>query len=541
MSPPTRRCAYALAALALGSGPALAQCEQRLVASTPAELADGFGESFDIDGDWVVVSARLDDEAAANAGAAWILERHAGQWSVDEKLVPQGSGPGALFTHARVAIEYPWAFAGSLWEQAPDGSGDRGVVRVYRHDPGTDQWQLTQSLWLEGAGASSSFGGRIEVDEGVLFVSARGSQELYVFRHDSTTDLWDATQILTDPEPGLGGNWLGPSIAAEGGDVATAVVRSNGEFVGYRFESVEVGLPHELFMLTDRVDFGGSAVTAGAVALGERGMAAQALMTVAGDQAEVRVHDRQPSGQVLLEALPAPDGLGAEFGRALAYDESEQLLFIGSRAFASGIGPLGLGMVYRRTGGGMRLESEFRAQPIYPELRFATSARSADGRFYVASQDDWGPSGSLSGRLHSYAPLPQPSLTPSDEEISVLAGGTQDLEIQACVEQAGHFYIVVGSFGLLPKNGYLQLGVHSLAIAPDAWTDVTLEAPNTGVLVGTFGVLDATGRATASIQIPPTADPSLIGLELHHAAVTIAPFNAAISSTSIPTSLLLGL
>ena len=116
------------------------------------------GQAVDIDGDWVVVSARLDDEAAANAGAAWILERHAGQWSVDEKLVPQGSGPGALFTHARVAIEYPWAFAGSLWEQAPDGSGDRGVVRVYRHDPGTDQWQLTQSLWLEGAGASSSFG-----------------------------------------------------------------------------------------------------------------------------------------------------------------------------------------------------------------------------------------------------------------------------------------------------------------------------------------------------------------------------------------------
>ncbi|MEO0649350.1 MAG: hypothetical protein AAFZ65_01570, partial [Planctomycetota bacterium] len=399
-----------LALLTLSAAPAWAQCGPVVVAENGLNQADAFAEAFDVDDDWLIVAAPRDNAVAPSGGAAWIYHQQDEQWALHTKLVPTDLGSQALFSHARVAIDYPWAFAGSLWEKAPTPS-DRGVVRVYHHEAETDQWSLAQRLFLPGEGPTTSFAGAVEVDDGTLAVSARGSQRLHLYQLDDEQQLWVEQQVLTDPEPELGGDWLGLAIAAEGGDLATAVVRPGVGLVAYRFRGQTGALPSQTYRFIERVDFGPSAVQAGRLALGQYGVAVQGFETATAEASSVFVHREQPDGSVSLEELVAPDGLGAEFGRALAFaGEGEELLFVGSRAFTPGVGPLGLGFVFRRLGGEYLLESDFRPTPGYPQLRFGTGARVDDGRLFVATQDRWEPSNSVSGRVYEFDLLAAPSL-----------------------------------------------------------------------------------------------------------------------------------
>jgi hypothetical protein len=108
----------------------------------------------------------------------------------------------------------------------------------------------------------------------------------------------------------------------------------------------------------------------------------------------------------------------------------------------------------------------------------------------------------------------------ADSHLAPLATAVrQRLEIDAGAAHGGNAYFVLGSAsGIAP--GFEHAGVH-VPLNPDFWSLFTLSAPNTAVLAGTFGVLDARGRGGATITLPALHAPELAGLTLAHAAVLL--------------------
>jgi hypothetical protein len=63
----------------------------------------------------------------------------------------------------------------------------------------------------------------------------------------------------------------------------------------------------------------------------------------------------------------------------------------------------------------------------------------------------------------------------------------------------------------------------ALPLNPDPYLVSTIALANQGPFVATLGALDADGRAAAALVLPSGAGPTLVGLELHHAAGLFAP------------------
>ncbi|MHC5210526.1 MAG: aryl-sulfate sulfotransferase [Planctomycetota bacterium] len=106
--------------------------------------------------------------------------------------------------------------------------------------------------------------------------------------------------------------------------------------------------------------------------------------------------------------------------------------------------------------------------------------------------------------------------------MSVSAGGSVAFELIAGSAQAGQQYFVLGSVsGTAP--GFSKSGVH-VPLNWDVYTDLSLALANTAILTDTFGLLDGSGRASASFNTTPgLIPPAAIGLVLHHVALAVDP------------------
>ncbi|QDU68414.1 YncE family protein [Engelhardtia mirabilis] len=114
--------------------------------------------------------------------------------------------------------------------------------------------------------------------------------------------------------------------------------------------------------------------------------------------------------------------------------------------------------------------------------------------------------------------------------ISITSGGSQDLCLDAGVAFAGQVYLVLGSAsGTAPG---LTVDAVTLPLVPDPYLFWTLTAAGNAPFVGTLGVLDGLGRATAAIVLGPLLDPNLAGLDLHHAFVALDPLMGTVGFAS---------
>ncbi len=142
--------------------------------------------------------------------------------------------------------------------------------------------------------------------------------------------------------------------------------------------------------------------------------------------------------------------------------------------------------------------------------------------FWIGDSNHLDNLGGTSLRLELAAPT-RPSFVASPASISVSAGGTQTLDLDGGPIRAGHVYLVLGSAsGTSP--GFPAVHWHLPLNQPDPYLGLTLGSPNSGVLVATLGVLDAQGRGRARIVLPPGQPPSIAGLRLWHAGLSLAPF-----------------
>ena len=115
-----------------------------------------------------------------------------------------------------------------------------------------------------------------------------------------------------------------------------------------------------------------------------------------------------------------------------------------------------------------------------------------------------------------------PVLAATPATISLATGGQQVLSLDAGTALAHAPYLVLGSLsGSAP--GFVYGGVSVPLNVPDAYFDLALGAPNAPPLTNSFGVLDATGSATAAFTLPPGLPPALIGLQFQHAYGVLWP------------------
>jgi hypothetical protein len=119
--------------------------------------------------------------------------------------------------------------------------------------------------------------------------------------------------------------------------------------------------------------------------------------------------------------------------------------------------------------------------------------------------------------------------------ISLGAGGSQVLSLHAGAPRAGDLYWVLGSVsGVAPG---FPAGPLTLPLAFDGYFSFTVANANSTLLQSTFGLLDAAGTATATIQLPAGSSPGLAGFVGNHAYVTLDPLYLIPTSVSNPVAL----
>ena len=112
------------------------------------------------------------------------------------------------------------------------------------------------------------------------------------------------------------------------------------------------------------------------------------------------------------------------------------------------------------------------------------------------------------------------------------------LDAEGASPSAVRFYVVLASAsGTLP--GLLLDGV-LVSLNFDSLLTASLSSANGPIWQSTFGVLPPDGQITAALSLPAgTLDPSLEGLTLHHAAMTLtlALGGVAVTGASNPVVL----
>ena len=125
------------------------------------------------------------------------------------------------------------------------------------------------------------------------------------------------------------------------------------------------------------------------------------------------------------------------------------------------------------------------------------------------------------------------------EEISLSAGGSQELSLFLPREFEADFYLVLGSAsGTMPGT---PAGSLNLPLNFDAYTQFTLESVNSSILSPSFGAFDAFNTASTTFLIPPGSNPAVAGSTLHHAYITLdlsSVIDIQFVSEAIPVTLI---
>jgi FG-GAP repeat len=201
--------------------------EQKLLASD-AEVSDWFGCSVAIDGSIVLVGAngcRVGDESGA--GAAYVF-RHDGTAWVEEAIIAASGGSHLDAFGGSVALAGDTALIGATGND--DAAFDAGAAYVFQHD-GLD-WSQQQLLASDGEDYDC-FGTSVAFDGTTAVVGVPSSDDggdkagsAYVFRFDGVTWVEEKKLLASD---GAEEDEFGRSVAVSGDTVMIGARGDRGD------------------------------------------------------------------------------------------------------------------------------------------------------------------------------------------------------------------------------------------------------------------------------------------------------------------------
>lgn len=156
-----------------------------------------FGQSLDLSGDRIIISASSDFFAERRSNAAYIFERDSlGDWNQVAHLTAD-EGPEEGSFAADVAIDGNRALVTTAGN--PDGQ-DGGAAYVYERNAGTGTWLQVARLTARDGVDHGVLGGAGALDGNHIIVAAstyfkREPGSAYIFERDSTGTWHEATRI----------------------------------------------------------------------------------------------------------------------------------------------------------------------------------------------------------------------------------------------------------------------------------------------------------------------------------------------------------
>jgi len=172
-----------------------------------ANSGDEFGKSVDISGDFAIVGAVFADFTATDQGCAYIFMRMDGDdWVQQKKLVADDAGNNDEFGHS-VAIDGDIALAG-----AHKDDGNRGSAYLFgRNVDGTDNWGQIQKLTASDGNTGDSFGHSVSIANSGIFVAVGapyndelGANKGAVYLFESNGTTWEEKVKLTASDAAIG-------------------------------------------------------------------------------------------------------------------------------------------------------------------------------------------------------------------------------------------------------------------------------------------------------------------------------------------------
>lgn len=427
--------------------------------SDPLEV-DEFGFSVATDADTMVVGT-TDSGLLSTKGAAYVFDRQPdGSWIEGVKLEPPHVDAWAFGWD--VDIEGDRLVVGA--KGASSLGGGKGMAFVFEREAGT--WVHKATIQPSIAIGGDGFGNSLDLEGERLVVGAShawggsgkdGGMAFVFERHPSGT-AWNETGVL---------------------DSADLVTYSEfGRDVALLQDRILVGAPNHL-------NFG----------------AVYVFDLIAGTWTQTA--KLEPSDPMFLAA----------FGWSVDYDGTTAI--IGAMRSDGYADTAGAAYVFKNQSGTWTELTKVVSSDLVEGDAFGYSVDLEGSEFVVGAPANAG--GAIapgSARLYALS-SGGPSLIGQGTEVSVSAGGTQSLHLGACPSHAGDLFVVAGSAtGAIP--GFVFAGL-PVPLNPDAYFLHTVNHVGAAPLVDGLGILDADGRAVASFTLPPSSEPTLAGLELHHA------------------------
>lgn len=183
---------------------------------------DFFGFSVDIDNASIVVGAHFDDENGTDTGAAYVFNNENGNWQFNEKLMPLDSNNGDAFGYA-VSIYLDRILIGAYLND--EVAANTGAAYIYQYDTMLLSWQIQDKLLPAVTGtAGDYFGTAVSLDGdnalvGAFFddtpVTADNKGSVYYYQKDSSSNNWNQHQVITASD-GEADDRFGYSVSLKG-------------------------------------------------------------------------------------------------------------------------------------------------------------------------------------------------------------------------------------------------------------------------------------------------------------------------------------
>jgi hypothetical protein len=186
----------------------------------------------------------------------------------------------------------------------------------------------------------------------------------------------------------------------------------------------------------------------------------------------------------------------------------------------------------------LRLEGVGDSDLLGQSLGYAGDVNGDGGPDIVVGAPGFDAPGKLNGGAAYVFSLRALELATDTSSISLVAGGSQDLSLQAPLTVQGDFYLLLGSAS--GQKPGISLDGFPLLLNPDLYTTSAASLANLPPFVQFADFLDANAQASARFELPAGMDPSLAGVTLDHAFVAIdwLPFPVVtFVSNAVPVTL----
>ncbi len=464
-----------------------------------------------IDGATILVGYWTADDLGPSKGAVYVLERQiSGKWVKTSMLVPT-TGQVSDFGE-RVALDGNIAAVG-----APSAGQGGGVVWMFERTNGV--WAQTAEIHPLGpfgakkAGIIALSGDDLMIASPQQYNGSKFCGGIYFYHR--TGIGWGLAQGPIFPSDYATGGTFALTAAIDGNVAVTSDPNSGRAYV---FERSGPGSPwgqaQELMPPNGYSDtFGASVAVSGDwIAIG-----ASTDDQKATDAGSVRMYHRASLGSWIEQPkLLAADGTAAdEFGDAVEMHGGRLVVGAYRDTFGNKTDS-GSAYVFDRQMNGSWLQTAklMHPNPATNENVGEYLALAADGGIAVAVPSASDPN--LGGVLLFDAQ----TLSGKVSSISLSSGGSQILDVQAGLANAGRTYLVAGSLsGTSP--GMPLPGGFTLPLHYDAYTAFTLFTPNNPVLSNSLGILGVNGGNQATFTLPAGVDPSLAGITVTHAFLVL--------------------